>query len=53
LERREGGAKLVSDIDLVQHKKKQNLLLRFLENPRPRPKGNTTSSKAALPQSKN
>ncbi|MGO4568339.1 ABC transporter ATP-binding protein/permease [Rhizobium sp. 2YAF20] len=53
LERREGGAKLVSDIDLVQHKKKRNLLLRFLENPRPRPKGNTTSSKAALPQNKN
>jgi putative ATP-binding cassette transporter len=53
LERREGGAKLVSDIDLVQHKRKRNLLLRFLENPRPRPKGHTTSSKAALPQSKN
>jgi putative ATP-binding cassette transporter len=53
LERREGGAKLVSDIDLVQHKRKRNLLLRFLENPRPRPKAHTTSSKTALPQSKN
>ncbi|MBB3452667.1 ABC-type uncharacterized transport system fused permease/ATPase subunit [Rhizobium sp. BK313] len=34
LERREGGAKLVSDIDLVQRKRKRNLLLRVLENRR-------------------
>jgi putative ATP-binding cassette transporter len=32
LERREGGAKLVSDIDLVHRKRKRNLLLRLLEN---------------------
>jgi putative ATP-binding cassette transporter len=43
LERREGGAKLVSDIDLVQHKRKRNLLLRLLENRRSLPKGSTTS----------
>ncbi len=34
LERREGGAKLVSDIDLVPRKRKRNLLLRVLENRR-------------------
>ncbi|MBB3317787.1 putative ATP-binding cassette transporter [Rhizobium sp. BK181] len=34
LERREGGAKLVSDIDLVQRKKKRNKLLRLLEDRR-------------------
>ncbi|MBB3458665.1 putative ATP-binding cassette transporter [Rhizobium sp. BK313] len=34
LERREGGAKLVSDIDLVQRKRKRNLVLRLLENRR-------------------
>ncbi|RDJ12321.1 ABC transporter ATP-binding protein/permease [Rhizobium grahamii] len=34
LERREGGAKLVSDIDLVQGKKKRNKLLRLLEDRR-------------------
>ncbi|NLS00818.1 ABC transporter ATP-binding protein/permease [Rhizobium sp. P38BS-XIX] len=34
LERHEGGAKLVSDIDLVHHKKKHNLLLRLLDDRR-------------------
>ncbi|EPE98305.1 ABC transporter ATP-binding protein/permease [Rhizobium grahamii] len=34
LERREGGAKLVSDIDLAQGKKKRNKLLRLLEDRR-------------------
>ncbi|MBB3542098.1 MULTISPECIES: ABC transporter ATP-binding protein/permease [unclassified Rhizobium] len=34
LERRQGGAKLVSDIDLVQRKKKRNKLLRLLEDRR-------------------
>ncbi|TCU13487.1 ABC transporter ATP-binding protein/permease [Rhizobium sullae] len=53
LERREGGAKLVSDIDLVQRKRKRNLLLRLLENRRSSPKGGTTSSNAALPQNRN
>jgi putative ATP-binding cassette transporter len=50
LERREGGAKLVSDIDLVKHKRKRNLLLRLLENRRSLPKGSAASRKAALPQ---
>ncbi|TBC92664.1 ABC transporter ATP-binding protein/permease [Rhizobium leguminosarum] len=44
LERRKGGAKLVSDIDLVPRKRKRNLLSRVLRNP-PLPKGSTTSSK--------
>ncbi|AJD41546.1 ABC transporter ATP-binding protein/permease [Rhizobium sp. SEMIA 4085] len=52
LERREGGAKLVSDIDLVQRKRKRNLLLRLLENRRSQ-KGRATSSNAALPQNRN
>ncbi|MBX5001450.1 ABC transporter ATP-binding protein/permease [Rhizobium lentis] len=34
LERREGGAKLVSDIDLVQRKGRRNLILRVLDNRR-------------------
>lgn len=38
LERREGGARLVSDVDLVPHKRKRNLLLRLVE--KPLPKGN-------------
>ncbi|NLS05008.1 ABC transporter ATP-binding protein/permease [Rhizobium sp. P32RR-XVIII] len=45
LERREGGAKLVSDIDLVQRKRKRNSLLRLLENRRSLPKGSVDSSK--------
>lgn len=53
LERREGGAKLVSDIDLVQRKRKRNLLLRLLENRGSPPKGRKTSSNAVLPQNRN
>ncbi|MBX4895993.1 ABC transporter ATP-binding protein/permease [Rhizobium bangladeshense] len=34
LERRKGGAKLVSDIDLVQRKSRRNLILRVLDNRR-------------------
>ncbi|CAN7740627.1 ABC transporter ATP-binding protein/permease [Rhizobium sp. LjRoot258] len=49
LERREGGAKLVSDIDLVQRKRKRNLLLRLLEDRRSLPKGSTTSNCAGPP----
>ncbi|CDM61170.1 MULTISPECIES: ABC transporter ATP-binding protein/permease [Rhizobium] len=49
LERREGGAKLVSDIDLVQRKRKRNLLLRLLEDRRSLPKGNTTPNCAGPP----
>ncbi|MBX4862638.1 ATP-binding cassette domain-containing protein [Rhizobium leguminosarum bv. viciae] len=43
LERREGGAKLVSDIDLAPRKRKRNLLSRVLKNPS-LPKGSTTSN---------
>ncbi|MGO7589379.1 ABC transporter ATP-binding protein/permease [Rhizobium leguminosarum] len=43
LERREGGAKLVSDIDLVPRKRKRNLLSRVLKNPS-LPKGSTSSN---------
>ncbi|MFF0920529.1 ABC transporter ATP-binding protein/permease [Rhizobium leguminosarum] len=44
LERREGGAKLVSDIDLIKRKRKRNLLSRVLEKRRSPPKGITTST---------
>ncbi|MGR9127305.1 ABC transporter ATP-binding protein/permease [Rhizobium leguminosarum] len=50
LERREGGAKLVSDIDLVPRKRKRNLLSRVLKNPS-LPKVSTTSNKdSAVPE---
>lgn len=48
LERREGGAKLVSDIDLIPRKRKRNVLARFLVNPRSLAKGSTGSGKAEL-----
>ncbi|MBB6486834.1 putative ATP-binding cassette transporter [Rhizobium lusitanum] len=51
LERREGGAKLVSDIDLVHRHRKGNLLLRLLENRRPMQKGNLVSGKEGRPPS--
>ncbi|RWX79353.1 ABC transporter ATP-binding protein/permease [Neorhizobium lilium] len=34
LERREGGARLVSDVDLIPHKRKRNVLTRLLDQPR-------------------
>lgn len=46
LERREGGAKLVSDIDLHRDRK-GNLLLRLLEHRKPMSNGNSTSSSEA------
>ncbi|MDV4161259.1 ABC transporter ATP-binding protein/permease [Rhizobium leguminosarum] len=50
LERREGGAKLVSDIDLVPRKRKRNLLSRVLKNPS-LPKNSTTLNKdSAVPE---
>ncbi|MGR9174100.1 ABC transporter ATP-binding protein/permease [Rhizobium leguminosarum] len=50
LERRKGGAKLVSDIDLIKRKRKRNLLSRVLNNPS-LPKGSTTSNKdSAVPE---
>ncbi|MGO7215393.1 ABC transporter ATP-binding protein/permease [Rhizobium ruizarguesonis] len=53
LERREGGAKLVSDIDLVPRKRKRTVLSRLLDQRRSLPKGGESSSKAALPGNKN
>ncbi|MBB4238994.1 ABC transporter ATP-binding protein/permease [Rhizobium esperanzae] len=44
LERRRGGAKLVSDIDLVPRKRKGNLFSRVLENRRSLQKGGTSSN---------
>ncbi|MER9657748.1 ABC transporter ATP-binding protein/permease [Mesorhizobium sp. M0152] len=52
LERREGGAKLVSDIDLVERKGRRNLLGSLLGHRRALPKGGVTSSKAAQPETK-
>ncbi|TIN18418.1 MAG: ATP-binding cassette domain-containing protein, partial [Mesorhizobium sp.] len=52
LERCEGGAKLVSDIDLLQRKRRRNLLERFMRRRRAVPKRSTTLSKAALPETK-
>ncbi|KAA0694541.1 ABC transporter ATP-binding protein/permease [Neorhizobium sp. P12A] len=50
LERREGGAKLVSDVDLVPKKKKQNVFSRLLDKGRSAPKDST--KKAASPGNK-
>lgn len=44
LERREGGAKLVSDIDLIPRKRKRNVLSRFL-NKRPKGEGKAELSR--------
>ena len=52
LERREGGAKLVSDIDLIPRKRKRNVLSRLLDSPRSLAKGRMGSSKASVPQKK-
>ncbi|WP_184694238.1 ABC transporter ATP-binding protein/permease [Rhizobium leguminosarum] len=49
LERREGGAKLVSDIDLIKRKRKRNLLSRVLENRRSPRKAGTASNKTRSP----
>lgn len=49
LERREGGAKLVSDIDLIKRKRKRTLLSRVLENRRSPRKAGTASNKARSP----
>lgn len=45
LERREGGAMLVSDIDLAQRGKRRNLLLRLLDDQRPAARGNLAHGK--------
>jgi putative ATP-binding cassette transporter len=52
LERRKGGAILVSDINLVQRKRTRNLLVGLLGDRHSLPKVNMTSSKAKLPQTK-
>ena len=44
LERRKGGAKLVSDIDLIPRKGKRRLLGRFLRHRKRREEGGVTSS---------
>ncbi|AYG69865.1 MULTISPECIES: ABC transporter ATP-binding protein/permease [unclassified Rhizobium] len=51
LERRAGGAKLVSDIDLVQHGRKRNLFLHLLKDRRSLPKRSMPQGKA--PRRKN
>ncbi|MEZ2133131.1 MULTISPECIES: ABC transporter ATP-binding protein/permease [unclassified Sinorhizobium] len=53
LERREGGAKLVSDIDLVPRKRKPNVLSRLLDKRRFQPEDSTSLNKATLPRNKN
>ncbi|MGO4119423.1 hypothetical protein ACEQ6C_40545, partial [Rhizobium ruizarguesonis] len=53
LERREGGSKLVSDIDLVPRKIKRTVLSRLLDQRLSLPKGGESSIKAALPGNKN
>ncbi|MBB3137760.1 putative ATP-binding cassette transporter [Rhizobium pisi] len=53
LERREGGAKLVSDIDLVPRARKRNVLLRLLEDGRALPRGKTRLSKVEGPRNGN
>ncbi len=50
LERREGGSKLVSDIDLIKRKSKRSKLLRLLQKRRSQPRGNTRTGTEALPQ---
>ncbi|WSG74782.1 ABC transporter ATP-binding protein/permease [Rhizobium beringeri] len=52
LERRKGGAKLVSDIDLVPRKRKRNLLSRVLRNP-PYRKAARPRAKTAQSQNRN
>lgn len=52
LERRQGGAKLVSDIDLVPRKRKPNLLSRLVHNRRSRRKGGKIAGKATLPRNR-
>ena len=49
LERREGGAKLVSDIDLIKRKRKRNLLSRVLQNRRSPRKAGTAPNKTRSP----
>ncbi|MDW6024196.1 ABC transporter ATP-binding protein/permease [Mesorhizobium sp. BAC0120] len=53
LERHEGGAKLVSDIELIPRKGKGNLLSRFLEHRRSLPQGRKTLNGEALSRTKN
>jgi putative ATP-binding cassette transporter len=47
LERRQGGARLVSDIELTHRHRKGNLILRLLDDRRPTFKDNSTSDQGA------
>ncbi|WP_183711727.1 MULTISPECIES: ABC transporter ATP-binding protein/permease [unclassified Rhizobium] len=47
LERRQGGARLVSDIELTHRQRKGNLILRLLDDRRPIFKDNSTSDQGA------
>ncbi|MCS3742889.1 ABC transporter ATP-binding protein/permease [Rhizobium sp. BK661] len=49
LERREGGARLVSDEDLVPHKRKRSLLLRLMKNQQALSKSSTNLGAASSP----
>ncbi|PDS74683.1 ABC transporter ATP-binding protein/permease [Rhizobium sp. L43] len=50
LERREGGAKLVSDIDLIPRKRKPNLLVRVLKNPSVLKDGTSSNKDSTVPE---
>ena len=51
LERRKGGAKLVSDIDLIPRKGKRRLLGRFLRHRKAAEEGGVVSSRSSPPSS--
>jgi len=50
LERRKGGAKLVSDIDLIPRRRKPNLLVRVLKNPSVLKDGTTSNKDSTVPE---
>lgn len=50
LERREGGAKLVSDIDLIPRRRKPNLLARVLKNPSVLKDGTSSNKDSTVPE---
>ncbi|PDS45700.1 ABC transporter ATP-binding protein [Rhizobium anhuiense] len=50
LERRKGGAKLVSDIDLIPRRRKPNLLVRVLKNPSVLKDGTSSNKDSTVPE---
>ncbi|KZS53038.1 MULTISPECIES: ABC transporter ATP-binding protein/permease [Rhizobium] len=50
LERRKGGAKLVSDIDLIPRRRKPNLLVRVLKNPSVLKEGTSSHKDSTVPE---